>query len=149
MNAHPTNFDVFLSYPHTEGVWVENLAKRLEDEAQLNVWLDKWILVPGQPFQPGMAQGIEVQSKSCAVCIGESTPKGWVHEELQKALSRQVRDPSFRVIPVLLPNAHSANVNDFLELRTWVDFRISDQAYAFHLLVCGIKGIPPGRWPPK
>lgn len=141
-------FDVFLSYAHQDAEWIEHLAQRLEDEAGFHVWLDKWMLVAGQPWQHGMAQGID-QARCCVVCIGEFTPAGWFKREIEKALNRQTGIPSFRVIPLLLPNAKKVNVEDFLELNTWVDFRSSDQAYAFHTLVCGVKGIAPGRWRPK
>jgi len=142
------HFDVFLSYSHMDAEWVEHLARRLEDEQCLHVWLDKWVLVAGQPWQQAMARGID-QADCCAVCIGEYTPIGWFKREIEKALDRQTKVPSFRVIPVLLPNAKRVNVDDFLELNVWVDFHGSDQDYAFHVLVCGVKGIPPGRWPPK
>lgn len=142
------HFDVFLSYSHMDADWVEHLARRLEDEHGLRVWLDKWVLVAGQPWQQAMARGID-QAGCCAVCIGEYTPIGWFKREIESALDRQTRVPSFRVIPVLLPKAKRGNVDDFLELNAWVDFRSSDQDYAFHVLVCGVKGISPGRWPPK
>ncbi len=142
-------FDVFLSHSHVDAVWVEQLAQRLEDEAGLLTWLDKWVLVAGQSWQQAMAQGL-YQAKTCAVCIGERTPLGWFREEIERALNHQTRYPTFSVIPVLLPGAKTENVDNFLELRTWVDFREpADDAYAFHVLVCGIKGIAPGRWPFK
>ena len=147
--AESKQFDVFLSHSHTDAEWVEkNLAVRLVDECGFRVWLDKWMLIPGQSFVQGMARGID-QAHCCAVCIGEHTPLGWFRQEIQRALNRQVRDPSFRVFAILLPGAKDVNVDDFLELNIWVDFRSSDTAYAFHVLVSGVKGEPPGKWPPK
>lgn len=111
----------------------------------MRVWLDKWVLVPGTYWQQGMAKGLG-EARSCAVCLGEQTPRGWFREEIQRALNRQVRDPSFRVIPVILPGGNPAVVDEFLELRTWVRFRTGfDDPRAFHVLVSGIKGVPPGR----
>ncbi len=139
-------FDVFLSYSHIDSEFVEELAKKLEDDANLCVWLDKWVLIPGEHWQQAMARGLH-QAKSCAVCIGEQTPSGWFKEEIERALNRQTKDKSFRVIPVLLPHAQNINVDDFLELRTWVNFKkgINDN-YAFHFLVAGVLGVPPGRF---
>ncbi len=140
-------FDVFLSHSHEDAEWVEKLAKRLEDDAELRVWLDKWIAVPGEHWQQAMARGLD-QAKTCAVCIGDQTPEGWFREEFERALNRQTKDKSFRVIPVLLPNAKTINVDVFLELRTWVDFRTGlHDSRAFHRLVSGIRGVPPGRGP--
>lgn len=141
-----TKYDVFLSHSHKDADVVENLAKKLEDNVGLKVWLDKWILIPGEPFIQAMSKGLD-ETKTCAVFIGNETPKGWFAEEIGKALNKQSRDHTFRVIPVLLPNSDSSFINDFLELRTWVDFRenINDPK-SFHLLTCGVQGIPPGRF---
>ena len=140
-------YDVFLSHPHTHADWVEQLASRLKDECGFEVWLDKWQLIPGQNFVPEMSKGLE-QASTCAVCVGKDMPSGWAQQEIHKALNRQATHESFRVIPVLLPDASEQSVSAFLELRTWVDFR-GDHDEAFHRLVCGIKGVPPGRWPPR
>jgi len=139
-------FDVFLRYSQGDAQWVEERAERLEDEAGLHVWLDKWIAVPGNILQQEIACGLD-QARSCAVFISEDTPVGWFREEIQKALDRQTNEPSFRVIPVLLPGAEMSNLNNFLELRTAVRFDKLDPAYAFHVLVSGIQGRSPGRWP--
>jgi hypothetical protein len=69
-------FDVFLSYAHLDGALVEEIGGRLADKANLRVWLDRWVLVPGEHWQQHMAKGIEV-ARSCAVCIGSQTPRGW------------------------------------------------------------------------
>src|SRR5690242_9449788 len=97
-------YDVFLSHPHTHADWVEQLAGRLTDQHGLQVWLDKWVLIPGQNFIPAMARGLD-EAATCAVCVGKETPHGWVLQEIQKALNRQTSHESFRVIPVLMPDA--------------------------------------------
>jgi hypothetical protein len=139
-------FDVFLSHAHSDAEIVECLGAKLTDEAHLRVWLDKWILVPGEHWQQEMAKGLEL-AQTCAVCISQDTPKGWFREEIERALNRQVKDPSFRVIPVILPNGDRSVVDNFLELRTWVDFKAGiEDGYAIHVLTCGIRGQPPGRY---
>jgi hypothetical protein len=145
-------YDVFLSHSHADAARVENLAERLVDDHGLNPWLDRWVLVPGKPWQQAMAKGIE-EAQSCAICLGSNTPQGWFRREVEKALNRQSGDESFGVIPVLLPGARAQSAElmagTFAELNTWVDFSRADIAAGeLHLLVCGIKGIPPGR-PPR
>jgi hypothetical protein len=49
--AEQNSFDVFLSHSGTDKVAVEALANRLADEARLKPFLDKWHLVPGNPWQ--------------------------------------------------------------------------------------------------
>jgi hypothetical protein len=144
------HYDVFLSHAHEDREWVEELARRLEDEQGFRVWLDRWILIPGQSFQQAMAKGLE-EADTCAVALGEKTPTGWFRQEIEHALNRQVAQPTFRVIPVLLPDASHDSTDAmpaFLDLRTWADFRKEcDPGYAFHVLTQGIKGEPVGRWP--
>jgi hypothetical protein len=141
------NFDVFLSHAHPDAEVVELLGARLEDEAQLRVWLDRWVLIPGEHWQQEMAKGLD-QAKTCAVCVGRHTPQGWFREEIERALNRQTKDRKFRVIPVILPDGHQEIVDNFLELRTWVDFKNGlHDGQAFHILVSGIRGVPPGRYP--
>jgi hypothetical protein len=145
-------YDVFMSHSHVDADWVEALARRLDDEHRVRPWLDRWVLIPGKPWQQEMARGLE-EASSCAVCLGQKTPRGWFEKEIQKALNRQANDGEFRVIPVLLPGADEALADSlqgtFLDLNTWVDFRErADQERSLHLLVCGVKGIAPGRWTP-
>ena len=51
--------EAFLSHSHQDAAIVEVLAKRLEDDAGLRVWLDKWKLVPGSPWRQAMEQLIQ------------------------------------------------------------------------------------------
>jgi hypothetical protein len=145
--SNEETYDAFLSHSRLDADVVEELARRLEDKEELRVWLDKWVLVPGENWIPAMARGLE-EARSCVVCVGKNTPRGWYHQEIQLALRRQLAEPSFRVIPLLLPNALEENVDDFLGLRTWVDMRQGiDDPLAFHRLVRGIQGLPPDRGP--
>jgi hypothetical protein len=141
-------YDIFLSYAHADAAVVEELACRLDD-AGYRVWLDKWILVPGEHWQQQRAVGLRT-SRVCGICVGKKESRGWFREETERALNRQTRDAAFRVIPLILPGADQGVVGDFLELRTWVDFTKGlGDADAFYDLECGIKGIPRGRRPQK
>lgn len=140
-------FDAFLSHSHDDAEWVQQLAQRLEDECGFRVWLDRWRLVPGESWQQEMAIGLD-RAKTCVVCVGSTTPAGWFRQEIERALDIQVKDSSFRVVPLLLPGSSAASASQFLGLRTWVDYRNGkDARYALHVLKCGIQGVPPGRWP--
>ena len=146
--VHPNHAvrDVFLSYSHDDAKLAKALATRLSASG-FSVWFDKWSLVPGTSWQQGMAEGLK-KAKSCGICIGSRVPEGWFQQEIQRALNRQSQDTSFRVIPILLPGADPVSVDDFLELRTWVDFRRGmNDAEAFHILRCGILGVPPEQGP--
>lgn len=137
------NYDVFLSHAHVDAEAVEKIGQVLLNLG-ITVWLDKWVLVPGDLWQQEMARGLD-HASTCAVCIGQTTPKGWFQQEIQRALNRQAKEKTFRVIPVILPEGDTGIVDDFLELRTWIEFKNGhDDSAAVHLLTCGIRGIPPG-----
>lgn len=149
-------WDVFLSYASPEREQVERLALYLENVAGLRVFLDKWCLVPGQPFIPELRDGIRA-SRSCAVFIGKSGTRPWQNKELQAALDQAVGDEArpgdeaFRVFLVLLPDAGDPprdSLPAFIDLHTWVDFRTSaglEDAEALGRLVAGVRGTPPGK----
>jgi WD40 repeat protein/energy-coupling factor transporter ATP-binding protein EcfA2 len=134
-------YDVFLSHNSREKPAVEVLAHRLIDEAGLQPFLDKWHLVPGEPWQEAIEEALE-QSDTVAVFVGPSGTSPWHNEEMRAALDNAVRTrDEYRVIPVLLPGATEASVARFLARRTWVDFRSGlDDVEAFQRLVAGIKG---------
>jgi len=143
-------YDVFLSHYSGDKPQVEALAKRLEDEEGLKPFLDKWHLVPGEPWQEALEEALD-RSKTCAVFLGPSGLGPWENEEMRVALDERVRNKSFRVIPVLLPGAEPKDrktLPRFLSRLTWVDFRGGlDDRDAFRRLGAGIRGLPPGRQP--
>ena len=141
-------YDVFLSHNSQDKPAVERLARRLTDEASLRPFLDKWHLVPGEPWQEALEEALD-QSRTCAVFIGPRGISPWEHEEMRAAIEQRVADRAFRVIPVLLPGAERGErgrLPAFLTRTTWVEFRESlDDPDAFHRLVAGIRGEAPGR----
>lgn len=141
-------YDVFLSHHTNDKPQVEWLAARLEDEAGLKPFLDKWHLVPGQAWQEDLETALS-QSASCAVFLGPNGLGAWENEEMRLALDDRVRNKNFRVIPVLLPGAaakDAATLPRFLRRLTWVDFHAGlNDPEAFQRLVAGIRGQAPGR----
>jgi hypothetical protein len=143
--------DVFLSHNNADKPAVEELARRLVQEG-VQPWLDKWNLIPGQPWQEAI-EGALQGCATCAVFIGPSGAGPWQNEEMRAAIDRRVRESQggFRVIPVLLPGAERgerSRLPTFLVATTWVEFRHSlDDEDAFHRLVCGIRGVQPGPGP--
>src|SRR3954468_6397432 len=117
-------YDVFLSHNGRDKEAVEDLARRLEDEARLRPWLDKWNLVPGEPWQEALESALD-SSRTCAVFLGSDGVGPWQNEEMRAALQERVSGSGFRVIPVLLPGAirpDRKQLPRFLSRLTWVDF---------------------------
>ena len=98
-------YDVFLSHNSSDKPAVEELARRLSAERILP-WLDKWNLIPGDPWQPAIEETLS-KCKTCAVFIGPSGFGAWQNDEMRAAINRRVRMEGFRVIPVLLPGGRN------------------------------------------
>src|ERR1019366_3423470 len=149
-------FHVFLSHNSADKPAVEELARRLKAEG-MEPWLDKWHLIPGDPWQPAIEE-VLAECASCAVFIGAGGIGTWQDEEMRAAINRRVTmcrtadtKDRFRVIPVLLPGVarpERSLLPAFLVSTTWVEFRATlDEAEPLRRLVCGIRGVEPGDAP--
>jgi hypothetical protein len=141
-------FDVFFCYNKADQRAVKRLAERLEREL-IRVWLDEWNLVPGVPWQPELERAL-MSCRSVAVLFGRKGVSPWQREEMQAAVNRRVKETHglFRLVPVLLPGTAQESVLEFqfLPATTWVEFhRTLDDEEALHRLLCGIRGLEPGK----
>jgi hypothetical protein len=125
---------------------VETIARKLL-EAGIKPFFDSWHLVPGEPWQEALEEALD-QSSTGAIFLGPGGLRPWHNEEMRTVLDRRTRNPSFRVIPVLLPGAPQSGKEDlprFLNRLTWVDFRLGlEDAGSLRSLVHGIQGSAPG-----
>jgi hypothetical protein len=131
--------DLFISYNWQDQAAVEALARALE-QRRLRVFLDRWSLIPGRPWQPAL----EGKIKSCravAVVLGEYGMGPWQQREANLALQRQTHEVTFPVIPVLLPRADPPL--GFLSQNTWVDLRTGPDDTPLDNLAAAVQGEPP------
>ena len=148
-DAAQPRYQAFLSHNSADKPAVEELARRLE-QAGISAFLDKWHLIPGEPWQQALEDALD-RSETCVVFVGPSGLGPWQNEEMRAAIDRRVSDHSrtFRVVPVLLPGAQReqrSKLPTFLAVATWVEFpQTLDNADGFHRLKCGILGQAPGR----
>jgi hypothetical protein len=137
---------VFLSYASADRKDVSSVASTLHGLG-INVWFDQWMLVPGAAWQPALNTAIE-NSRCTSSFVGPSGAGPWQSAETMLALDRAVKDPTYRVVPVLLPNAPPPDrleLPPVLRLFTWVDFRSGlDDPDPLRKLIAGIKGRAPG-----
>ncbi len=143
---------VFVSYHEDDQLAAEEIARRLRDTHQLQVWLRAWSVVPGRLTQEEQERGL-AESDACALLIGAEGVREWQQLEVYASIARRVeeRGSDFPVIPVYLParppGAREA-VPAFLELYEAVAFAALDDEEALRRLACGILGLPPGEEAP-
>jgi WD40 repeat protein len=131
-------FDIFLSYSSQDNIIVEEIAKWLQAR-RLRVWVDKWVLRPGFPWQEGLEAGVQ-ESRAVAICVGAGGLGNWQEPEMRAALARS-REERLPVIPVLLPGCpESPRLSLFLKGMTWVDLRSGLSEEGLERLVWGITG---------
>ena len=119
------DYDVFLSHNSKDKPAVETIAHNLQATYGLKCWLDKWNLVPGEPWQEALEDALD-DCQTVAVFVGPNTVSPWENEEMRSALEVRVHDKTRRVVPVLLPGApdnRDLKLPRFLTRLTWVDFR--------------------------
>lgn len=142
-------FQTFLSHNSADKPAVEEIAHRLRQKG-IEPWLDKWNLIPGNPWQEELEQALR-ECSTCCVFIGPGEIGPWQNAEMRAAIDRRVSQGQFRVIPVLLPGgkrAERSSYPTFLTQTTWVEFADSlDDSESLHRLVAGIQGIAPGPGP--
>ncbi|MFY9823220.1 MAG: TIR domain-containing protein, partial [Thermoanaerobaculia bacterium] len=140
-------FDVFLSHATADKPVVMELASVLRDNYGIKPWLDDWYVVPGKPSQEAIEDALK-RCAACAVFIGPSATGPWQNVEMRVAIQRQINDGSYRVIPVLLPNAERgerSRLPTLLALEAWVEFHGTlEDEHALRHLAAGIRGIAPG-----
>lgn len=109
---------LFLSHAGADTEAALDLARRVEAtpaarEAGLRVWVDHRDLTPGDGWQRQLEEVIDQHSTAFAVLMGARGAINWVEAEVRVALSRTVRDRSYRFIPILLGEARSSDLPAF------------------------------------
>ena len=137
----PTKKHVFLSHHRGDLDIVSEIGQRLQTTQDIPVWLDSWDLLGGDPWQEKLEKALR-QSRACVVFWGPHGAGRWQSEEMRIVLAQRVRDPTYRVIPVLLPGARRprARLPAFLQRLQWVDMHSGLDDDSFNDLVAGITG---------
>lgn len=136
--------DVFLCHNSQEKEAVRVINEAIRQQYGLKTYLDEAKHVPGGVWERTLQDAL-ARSKSCAVIVG---PHGWgkyqLDNEVRPAVRRRGTDPSFRVIPVLLPGANIqalTEFSDFFSQTHWVTFNdFPDEAVAIKTLVYALRG---------
>ena len=137
-------YDVFVSYSRADLRHAAEIDSVLSAKG-LRSFFDRRNLAPGLPWVRALEQAIDA-AKAVIVLIGPRGLGNSQQYERELALVRQSRDPTFPVVPVILPDTSADRPFDFLNLLTWVDFshvgKVTDAPDELARLLAAVHGAP-------
>jgi GTPase SAR1 family protein/transcriptional regulator with XRE-family HTH domain/nucleotide-binding universal stress UspA family protein len=133
-------YDVFLSYNWQDKEAVRAIARQLRERG-LRPWMDERQLRPGALWQPELEK-IIARVPAAAVVIGAQHGP-WQNREMYAFIQQSV-NRGCAIVPVLLPDADTADLPVFLQGLTWVNLGVPESD-PIDQLVWGITGQQPSR----
>jgi tetratricopeptide (TPR) repeat protein len=120
-------YDVFISYSHKDEKWADKVLRQRLDDAGLKVCIDYRDFEAGKMALFNM-QDAAKQSKHIVLVL----TRNWLNSEwsLFEALMGGTIDPAGlqkKLIPLLCEDGIQQDINDFIAMRTWVDFTRKDR----------------------
>jgi hypothetical protein len=127
-------FHVFLSHSSADKPAVEELARRFAKEG-IQAWLDKWHLIPGNPWQPDIEKAL-AESETCVVLVG---PRGFGPWQTRRCVRRSIAAfataarsgtgclPKTIYVPIVVS---SASFNATFIIARFADARPGDSVFA-------------------
>jgi hypothetical protein len=123
--------DVFVSYSHTDGEFVETLVRWLRDVASLRVWWDASQLVAGDRLAAALPTGL-ASARAALFCVSRSWKEStWCEDEYNAALQERRADRRYRVIALRLDDCQ---VPTFLSNARYLEMRALEPEAAAALL---------------
>ena len=123
-------YDVFLSHNSKDKPVVRGLAERLRDDG-LKVWLDEWIIKPGDSIPAKVRRGLE-QSRVLLMMLSENfNDSDWAEYEYDAFLFRDPRNKKRRFVPVRLDQSP---IRESLQQFAYVDWSKQDNSAYDQLL---------------
>ena len=120
-------YDAFLSYASADKAAVRELADRLAAD-RLRVWLDDWVIQPGDSIPLAIQEGLESSRTLVLVMSQAAFASEWVTLEQNTALFRDPTNRQRRFIPLRLDDC---DIKDSLKQFAYVDWRKrQDSEYA-------------------
>jgi len=113
---------VFISYSSDDRQKVERLAKTLQAEKDIEIWMDTERILPGDDIVEEMKEGIRDADK-VLICLSPSfdsrPPTSWVKKELKMAILRENRNSKGIIIPVRIKKG--GEIPEELGTRAYAD----------------------------
>jgi len=113
---------IFISYSPVDS-WkeAESLARTLT-AAGLDVWFDRWTLVPGEEWTSSTLDAL-ASAKAVLLLIGQKGVSGSQSKELRLAVTSQAKNETLRIIPVLLPGSNAESIPSRIRDLVPIDLR--------------------------
>jgi tetratricopeptide (TPR) repeat protein len=112
-------YDAFISYSRADSQHAADIDSALRQKG-LRTFFDRRDMGPGLPWVRAVEAAIGA-AKAAVILVGPSGLGNTQQYERELAFARQTHEPTFPVVPVLLPNTRDPPFN-FLRVVTWVDF---------------------------
>jgi GTPase SAR1 family protein len=131
-------YDVFLSYHWPDKDAVRLIAQQLKNRG-LRPWMDERQLRPGSAWLPDLEEIIQRVPAAALIIGAERGP--WQNREIYAFIQQSV-SRGCSIVPVLLPDADTADLPVFLQGVTWVPMAVPEPD-PIDQLVYGITGSQP------
>jgi len=112
-------YDVFISHSSADKPAVRELAQRLRVDG-LRVWLDEWVIKPGDMIGLRIEEGLERSRTLVLVMSANAFASEWVTLERHTVMFRDPTNQQRRFIPLRLDDAA---IKDTLRQYAYVDWR--------------------------
>lgn len=121
---------VFVSYAHRDRTVAEEIARAL-DRAGISVWFDSWEMEMGDSIARRTREDLGASDFLIVLLSPESANSRWLREEVDFALSTELRQRSITVVPAIIRDCEvPSGLRSFLP----IDLR-SDRASGISRLV--------------
>jgi hypothetical protein len=118
-------FDIFVSYSHTDRSLVEQIAKELKRHHIL-LWYDGWQMKPGDVLRKRILHGIENADYFLVLISEHSLKSSWVDYELNSAMIDEIEKAQVRVIPAIMGSIVHTQLPPDLRAKNHLDFKNDD-----------------------
>lgn len=112
------DYDIFLSYAHSDRIFVEQLYLWLQQSAGLQVWWDARDMSAGALIATELQRAIERCRAVILVASEESLKRGWVKAEYNAAINEHTQYDGFRVVALRMGNA---DVDGLMQGISWIE----------------------------
>lgn len=120
-------YDVFISHSSKDKGVARDLAGRLRDDG-LRVWLDEWVIRPGDMIGQQIERGLEGSRTLVLLMSEHAFASDWVGLERHTLIFRDPTNAERRFLPVLIADCR---IPDMIAQFAYVDWRgRSGEGYA-------------------